>query len=139
MTFGEEAGIPDGLVVELSRGKVLDGRSDEADRWMQMLRDRRPECIATLDRERMAIEIVFRLREDGNDYLYWLTVCGSGGSGIDLECPIDRDHLAAAKRTKEPGWVEAEPQVVLLPPPVEEAVRQWALRPRKADKDSTLD
>jgi hypothetical protein len=36
---------------------------------MAMLNDRLDECVATLDRERMAIEIAFRLRENGEDYL----------------------------------------------------------------------
>jgi hypothetical protein len=64
------ASIPDGLVVELSRAKVLPGASAEADRWMAMLNERLDECVATLDRERMAIEIIFRLKENGEDYLF---------------------------------------------------------------------
>jgi len=122
--------IPDGLVLELSRGTVLPGASAEADRWMAMLDDRLDECVATLDRERMAVEIVFRLREDGRDHLYWVSIKGAGGSGLDLSNPIDRDHDAQARRTKEPGWVEAEPQVLLLPDPVRRAVLAWALRDR---------
>jgi hypothetical protein len=122
--------IPDGLVLELSRGTVLPGASAEADRWMAMLDDRLDECVATLDRERMAVEIVFRLREDGGDHLYWVSIRGAGGSGLDLSNPIDRDHDAQARRTKEPGWVEAEPQVLLLPDPVRRAVLAWALRDR---------
>jgi len=122
--------IPDELVLELSRGTVLPGASAEADRWMAMLDDRLDECVATLDRERMAVEIVFRLREDGRDHLYWVTIKGAGGSGLDLSNPIDRDHDAQARRTKEPGWVEAEPQVLLLPDPVRRAVLAWALRDR---------
>ena len=121
--------IPDGLVVELSRGKVLPGASTQADRWMQMLDDRLDECVATLDRERMAIEIVFRLKEDGADYLYWVSVQGADGGGLDLANQIDGDHLEHAKRTKYPGWVEAEPQVLLLPDPIRRAVLDWALRP----------
>jgi len=31
------ASIPEGLVVELSRAKVLPGASEEADHWMAML------------------------------------------------------------------------------------------------------
>lgn len=120
--------IPPGLVIELSRGKVLPGAGPEADRWMKMLNDRLDECVATLDRERMAIEIVFRLREHGEDYLYWLTVRGEHGAGLDPDIPIDRDAVAQAKRTKEPGWVEAEPQVLMLPDPVREAVLACALR-----------
>lgn len=122
--------IPDGLVLELSRGTVLPGASAEADRWMAMLDDRLDECVATLDRERMAVEIVFRLRENGRDHLYWVSIRGAGGSGLDLSNPIDRDHDAQARRTKEPGWVEAEPQVLLLPDPVRRAVLAWALRDR---------
>jgi uncharacterized protein DUF6176 len=128
MTAPRPASIPDGLVVELSRGKVLPGASAEADRWMRMLNDRIDECVATLDRERMAIEIVFRLREGDDDYLYWMSVHGADGGGLDLDNAIDRDHLAQAKRTKEPGWVEAEPQVLMLPEPVRQAVLAWALR-----------
>jgi hypothetical protein len=123
------ATIPEGLIIELSRCKVLSGASAEADRWMRMLNDRQDECVATLDRERMAIEIIFRLTEDGEDYLFWMTVRGEQGAGLDLSVPIDRDHDAQARRTKEPGWVEAEPQVLLLPDPVREAVLAWALRP----------
>ena len=122
--------IPDGLVLELSRGTVLPGASAEADRWMAMLNDRLDECVATLDRERMAVEIVFRLREDGTEHLYWVAIKGAGGSGLDPADPIDRDHEAQARRTKQPGWVEAEPQVLLLPDPVRRAVLAWALRDR---------
>jgi hypothetical protein len=124
--------IPAGLRIELSRAKVLPGQSAEADRWLQLLNDRADECVATLDRERMAIEIIFRLREDGADYLYWVSVYGEGGAGLDLSNPIDRDHEAMARRVKEPGWVEAEPQVLLLPEPIRQAVLLWALRPGEA-------
>lgn len=121
--------IPAGLRVELSRAKVKPGMSGEADRWMRMLNDRADECVATLNRERVAIEIVFRLREDGADYLYWLTVAGHGGEGLDLSLPIDRDHNEIGQRVKEPGWVEAEPQVLLLPAPIRDALMRWALHP----------
>ena len=123
--------IPDGLVLELSRGTVLPGASAEADRWMAMLNDRLDECVATLDRERMAVEIVFRLREGETEHLYWVAIKGAAGGGLDPADPIDRDHEAQARRTKEPGWVEAEPQVLLLPDPVRRAVLAWALRGRE--------
>jgi hypothetical protein len=123
--------IPAGLRVELSRGKVLPGASAEADRWMRMLNDRLDECVATLDRERMAIEIAFRLREGEDEYLYWLSVSGEDGAGLDMDIAIDRDAEAQARRTKEPGWTEAEPQVLMLPEPVRAAVLAWALRPRE--------
>lgn len=123
------ATIPVGLRVELSRAKVKPGQSVEADRWMRMLNDRADECVATLDRERMALEIVFRLREDGEEFLYWVSVFGPGGTGLDESIAIDRDHVDMGRRVKEPGWVEATPQFLLMPAPVRRAVLDWALRP----------
>jgi hypothetical protein len=120
------ASIPDGLNVRLMRARVLPGASAEADKWMAMLNDRQDECVATLDRERMAIEIVFRLAEGDEQYLFWVTVKGTSGAGLDESIPIDRDHSAQSRRTKEPGWVTAEPQVLLLPAPVLDAVLSWA-------------
>jgi hypothetical protein len=128
MTQAASPSIPPGLVVELSRGKVLPGASAEADRWMAMLNDRLDECVATLDRERMAIEIIFRLKENGEDYLFWVSVHGADSKGLDPDNPLDQAHVQQAKRTKEPGWTEAEPQLLLLPGPVREAVLSWALR-----------
>jgi len=106
---------------------------------MAMLNDRLDECVATLDRERMAIEIIFRLKENGEDYLFWVSVRGADGLGLDPDNVLDRDHVEQAKRTKEPGWTEAEPQLLLLPDPVRKAVLSWALRgqddPGKASGD----
>lgn len=126
----EVAGLPPGMTVELSRATVLPGKSDEADRWMSMLRARHAECVATLDRERMAVEAVFRSRaDDGTEYLWWFSLRGCDGATLDSSpFAIDADHEAQARRTKEPGWLEAEPQVVFLPPPVRAAVETWAVR-----------
>lgn len=115
--------------MELSRAKVKPGQSAEADRWMSMLNDRVDECVATLDRERMALEIVFRLQEDGEEFLYWVSVFGPAGKGLDESVAIDRDHVEMGRRVKEPGWVEATPQLLLMPEPVRRAVLDWALRP----------
>ena len=128
MTTTDRVSIPEGLKVRLLRAKVLPGAEAEADRWMAMLNERHDECVATLDRERMAVEIVFRLREGENDFLFWVTVKGADGAGLDENIPIDRDHAAQSRRTKEPGWTEAEPQVLLLPGPVQEAIMSWAVR-----------
>lgn len=94
---------------------------------MQMLNDRLDECVATLDRERMALELVFSMKEtDGTEYLYWVSVQGGSGEPLDSSIPIDRDHLEQAKRTKKPGWTYATPELLLMPQPVEQAVLKWA-------------
>ena len=123
MAIERPASIPPGLRVELARQRVLPGQSRVADEWMQMLNDRLDECVATLDAEHMAIELAFRETDsDGVEWIYWVTVQGDGGAPLDERNAIDRDHVAMAKRCKPPGWIEATPQLLLLPDPVRRAV-----------------
>jgi hypothetical protein len=102
---------------------------EEAERWLQMLNDRRDEAVQTLERERVAIEIVFRERDADGDWLVWVMIQGDGGASID-DSPfeIDRDHAAFADRVKLPNRLDAEPQLLLLADPVREAVLRWAIQ-----------
>jgi hypothetical protein len=121
------ASIPPGLQVELSRARIKPGMGGEVDRWMRMLNDRVDECVATLERERMAVEVIFRDRDEQGEWLYVVSIQGEGGEGLDTSTyAIDRDHVEFARRCEEPGWLEAEPQVLLLPDPVRRAVLDWA-------------
>ena len=100
----------------------------EAERWMQMLNDRREEAVQTLERERVAIEIVFRERDDDGDWLVWVMLQGEAGASIeDSPFQIDRDHADFADRVKLPNRPEAEPQLLLLAEPVREAVLRWTM------------
>jgi hypothetical protein len=118
--------VPAGLRLELSRHRVIPGQSEVVDEWMQMLNDRAEECRVTLSPERMAVEAVFRLRDEQGEWLYWFELAGDGGSGLTEEQAVDRDHIAFAKRAKVPGHEVAEPLLLLLPEPVERVVRSWA-------------
>ena len=40
---------------------------------------------------------------------------------------LDVDHLAFDERVRERGWVRAQPQLLLLPDTVRQAVLDWAL------------
>lgn len=66
------------------------------------------------------------LRDEHGEWLYWFELAGETGSGLSEERAIDRDHIAHAQRAKEPGHVTATPEVLLLPAPVEQAIRAWA-------------
>jgi len=45
-----------------------------------------------------------------------VSIRGEGGEGLDTSPhAIDRDHIELARRCEEPGWLEAEPQFLLLP------------------------
>jgi Family of unknown function (DUF6176) len=66
---------------------------------MAMLNDRLDECVASLDGERMAIEIAFRLRENGEDYLFWVSVHGAGGISFD---PDSRSTATISSKPSAP-------------------------------------
>jgi hypothetical protein len=119
--------IPPGLRVRCARARIRPGMEEEAERWMQMLNDRHAEAVRTLERERVAVEVVFRERDDDGDWLIWVMIQGEGGDSI-AESPfsIDRDHAAFAERCKLPNQPEMDAQLLLLPAPVLDAVLGWA-------------
>lgn len=114
--------IPSELRVQLFRGRVRRGESAGVDEWMAMLNDRVDEAVATLDRERMGIELVFRSRDGEDEYLYWVVVRGDGDDVETSDTPLDVDHLAFDRRCREPGWEVAEPQLMLTPDSVRAAL-----------------
>jgi hypothetical protein len=124
MSNARPSTIPSGLHVRCARRRIRPGMAAEVDRWMEMLNARRDEAVATLERERVAAELVFR----EGDALVWVMVQGEGGAAID-DSPfeIDREHAAFADRCLLPREPEAEPLLLLLPAPVRDAVVAWAL------------
>lgn len=102
---------------------------------MRMLNERVDECLATVARDRMAVEIIFRERGDDGDWLYWLSIQGADAPANADEVEeserhsIDRDHIEFSRRCKEEGWTEMEPQLLLLPPPVRRAIGAWVTAP----------
>jgi uncharacterized protein DUF6176 len=76
----------------------------------------------------VAVEIVFRERDDNGDWLGWVMIQGAGGASIrNSPFEIDLDHAAFAGRVKLPNRPEAEPLLLLLAEPVGDAVLRWAL------------
>ncbi len=59
--------IRPGLRVRCARAQIRPGAEQEAERWMAMLNERSSEAVQTLERERTAIELVFRERDDDDD------------------------------------------------------------------------
>lgn len=117
--------LPAGAEVSLTRHRIIPGREDEVAEWMAMLNEREDECVATLDGEHMALEAVFRLTDDSGDWLYWFQLHATAAGRITGDHAIDRDHLEYARRCKVPGHVAAEPQLLLMPAPVREAITTW--------------
>lgn len=128
--------IPSGLVVQLSRHRVLDGMSAEADRCMAMLNTRRDECITTRGRDGLVVEVIFRRQEDRKNFLYWFELRSSDSTGDissvpeEARTPIDIDHIAFTHRAKDREYIDVPPQLVLIATEVEAAVQAWICNPK---------
>ena len=111
--------------VELTRYRILPGKSSRVDEWLRMLNDRMPETLATLEREEMYFEVIFRERVGDEEFLAWFSVQGEGGEHIETSPhEIDRLHLGFARECLDLqyGAVDALPQVVMVPDRVASAL-----------------
>ena len=117
------ASVPSGMRMELSRARLLDGAESSFDDWMEMLHERYDECLATLDRELMAVEATFLNREaDGSWWMYHFQMMGEGSPGLVPDNPLDQAHLEYGMKTKHAGWEELQPRFFLCPEEVRAAV-----------------
>lgn len=124
--FPMPSSVPPGMRMELSRSRLLPGAQAETERWMEMLHERYEECLDTLSAERMAFEATFRHTDsDGTEWIYHFSLYGEDSAGMDLSNPVDQEHLAYAKRCKEPGWDELRPVLMLAPRPVRPVLEAW--------------
>jgi hypothetical protein len=123
--------VPDGMRLELSRSKLLDGAEGEFENWMAMLHERYDECVATLAAERMAFEATFLNKEaDGSWWMYHLQLRHEDSPGLQPDNDLDRAHIEFARRTKQRGWEELKPELLLVPDDVREAIVRSAVPPR---------
>ena len=121
---GTERGIYE-MKVELSRFRVKPGKSDRVNEWLTMLNSRMKEVVQTLDREQMKLEIIFREIIEGDEYLYWFSVQGEQGEHSGTSpFEVDAKHIEFHKECidHEYGCRDAQPQVVMVPENVAEAM-----------------
>lgn len=115
------------LKTELMTFAIKPGKEARADAWMQMLIDRRAECIATLDREKMHHECIFRSVRNGRVFLSWLSVQSEQAPHVrGSPHAIDQAHLAfwdeCIDRDVPPEMFEHV--VSFVPPEVERVILQ---------------
>ena len=103
--------------MELTRFRVPPGRSDVVEEWTALLRDHEQAVRETLGPEHMHVETIFSETVDGVEYLYWYSIQGEGGSGVESSGHwLDRAHLDFRRRCIDPAF-----------PPENLAVRQHAV------------
>ena len=108
------------------RSRIILGQEDVFDEWMEMLNGRTDELQQGLPAERQVFEATFRnVESDGSTWIYHLSLMGEDGGGNDVTLPVDADHVAYSRQTKEPGWEELEPRFMLAPEPLLELMTRF--------------
>ena len=115
--------------IELTRFRVLKGKSKKVDEWLRFLNDHLDEGVLTLDREKMYVETIFREQIDGVDYLYWFSIQGLGGADVeDSDSWIDKKHLEYWDECIDESYhpVDLSTEVVLIPRRIRQAMKDEA-------------
>ncbi|MCW6653236.1 DUF6176 family protein [Aerococcaceae bacterium NML210727] len=113
------------LQVELSRFRVLEGKTGKVDEWLAFLNEHMEDVLLTLDGEKMYVETIFREVWQGVEYLYWYSVRGEGGTEVEeSESYIDKRHLEYWDECIDPdfGCVDLSTQVVMIPHRIRQAM-----------------
>src|SRR5690242_10102789 len=101
--------------VDLSRFRVQQGKSARVDEWLKMLNEKMDQCVQTLEREQMKLEVIFRELIDGEEYLYWFSVQGESGEPLQTS-PFEVDRLHREFHEEcidhDYGMRDAQPQVI---------------------------
>lgn len=90
-------------ITELMTFTVRAGKETRADEWMGILQSRRTECIATLDREHMHHECIFKSTREGRMRLSWFEVRGEKGAHVRTSSnEVDELHMAFWRECIDP-------------------------------------
>jgi hypothetical protein len=116
------------MLVELSRFKIKPGKEARVDEWLAMLNGRMAEAKQTLVREKMKLEVIFREKMGGDEYLTWFSMQDETGAPVaSSPFDVDREHLKFHDECidHDYGRHDAQAQVVLVPDAVASALG-WA-------------
>jgi hypothetical protein len=116
------------MQMRLIRRRIRPGAEGLVDDWLRLLAERRDECIQTLTREQMAVELIFRERLADAEYLTWVVIHGDDPAPLETSpFPIDAIHREyRARCLEENSRAEATAQLFLAPPSVERVIANFA-------------
>jgi hypothetical protein len=91
------------FTVTLYRFELKPDKLARFDDWVAFEHAHHAETLATLDREKMYAEAIFRDREHQPDVIYWLTINGKGEHTDTSPLDIDKQYLSFMRETLKPG------------------------------------
>lgn len=106
------------MKTELTRFRVLPGKTEAVDEWLNFLNSNMPAVLETLEGEKMYVETIFCETLDGVEYLYWYSIQGEGGVEVQNSThEIDKVHLKYWKQCIDPAFTPQEltARVVMIP------------------------
>jgi len=111
--------------IECTRFRVKQGKTERVTEWLAFLNEHMEEVLVTLEGEKMFVETIFREFLEGEEYLYWYSVQGTGGTAVEESNHwIDKKHLEywdeCIDETYRPVDLQAE--VVMIPKKVKAAM-----------------
>ena len=112
--------------IELTRFRVIKGKSEKVDEWMKFLNDNMKDVLLTLEGEKMYVETIFREILDGEEYLYWYSIQGEGGIEVEnSESWIDTRHLEYWEECIDKDFKskDLDVQVVMIPEKIQEKMK----------------
>ena len=133
-TLAVSAAAAPELVVKLHRFQIKPDQSAEFERWIAFEHAHHAETVATLEREHMYAETIFRDREHDPNTIYWAELRGAGGAAVTTSpLPIDKVYDGFMQRTLVPGsHVVLQPEYTLVPPFLLESIAAHEASRREA-------
>ena len=112
--------------IECTRFRVKPGKTEIVNEWLAFLNENMEDVLVTLEGEKMYVETIFREVLNGEEYLYWYSIQGTGGNEVnDSEHWIDEKHLAywneCIDETYKP--VDLHTEVVMIPEKVRDSMK----------------
>ncbi|WP_404427402.1 DUF6176 family protein [Ureibacillus chungkukjangi] len=112
--------------IECTRFRVKQGKTMKVNEWLAFLNEHLDDVLVTLEGEKMFVETIFREVLNGDEFLYWYSVQGTGG--VDVEASehwIDKKHLEywdeCIDKTYRP--VDLKIEVVMIPNKVKASMK----------------
>jgi hypothetical protein len=115
------------LQVKLHRVLIKDGQLDHFSDWLDFLHAHHDESVATLAREHMYVEAMFRDPKNDPKVLYWLEVSDVAGAHVDSSGEaVDRRHMQYMHKVlREDTWSVLDTENVLMPPFIDSAIARY--------------
>ena len=114
------------MKIECTRFRVKQGKTERVNEWLAFLNEHLDDVLVTLEGEKMFVETIFREVLNGDEFLYWYSVQGTGG--VDVEASehwIDKKHLEywdeCIDKTYRP--VDLKIEVVMIPNKVKASMK----------------